>query len=231
MDILKILNESGGNVLLEDLDFFETELATGGPFDEAYVAACKSKIDELRLWLYSKDAVEDDNVDSGETQPPQAAPVGKNKRAAKSISLSLTELAPLNANPVLASMTPEEAFFRDVIALRKDKNYKTGFRRLVAKSSLIDATFIEANWSFFQPWELGAIISVKQMPEEFLEKYFGALDREKIARYQCFSEAFFIKHFSQLNAKTVLEHGKNEWRKKENMSKQLDVFLRLKGLR
>ena len=69
------------------------------------------------------------------------------------------------------------------------------------------------------------------MPEEFLEKYFGALNKDKIARYQCFSESFFMKHYSQLDATVVLTKGKNEWRKKENRSKQLDVFLRLKGVK
>ena len=69
------------------------------------------------------------------------------------------------------------------------------------------------------------------MGEDFIEKYFGALDHDKIARYQQFSEVFFMKHFSQMDYTIVLEHGKNEWRKKENRSKQLDVFLRLKGVK
>jgi hypothetical protein len=34
-----------------------------------------------------------------------------------------------------------------------------------------------------------------------------------------------------MDATIVLQHGKNEWRKKENRSKQLDVFLRLKGVK
>ncbi len=69
------------------------------------------------------------------------------------------------------------------------------------------------------------------MGEEFLEKYYGALDHAKIARYQKLSEAFFMRHFAQMDAGIVLESGKNEWRKKENRSKQLDVFLRLKGVK
>ena len=38
------------------------------------------------------------------------------------------------------------------------------------------------------------------------------------------------KHFSDFDAETVLKRGKNEWRKKENRSKQFAVFLRLKGV-
>ena len=95
----------------------------------------------------------------------------------------------------------------------------------------MDAAFIEKHFSFFKEWELNAILSVKQLGEPFLEKYFGALDHDKIARYQLFSEAFFMKHYAQMDATIVLQHGKNEWRKKENRSKQLDVFLRLKGVK
>lgn len=72
---------------------------------------------------------------------------------------------------------------------------------------------------------------MRPLKEEFLEKYFGALNLDKLARYQQFSESFFIRHFRQLDIGVVLEHGKNEWRKKENRSKQLDVFLRLKGVK
>ena len=56
-----------------------------------------------------------------------------------------------------------------------------------------------------------------------MEKYFSSLNAEKIARYQLFSEKFFIKHFSQFDAEIVLTKGKNEWRKKEKRSAQLDV--------
>ena len=65
------------------------------------------------------------------------------------------------------------------------------------------------------------------------EKYNLGLqfDKEKIARYQIFSESFFMKHYAQMDATVVLTKGKNEWRKKEKRSKQLDVFLRLKGVK
>ena len=34
-----------------------------------------------------------------------------------------------------------------------------------------------------------------------------------------------------MDAEIVLTKGKNDWRKKENRSAQLDVFLRLKGIK
>ena len=35
MEIMKILEESGNDLFIEDLDFFETELATGEGYDDA----------------------------------------------------------------------------------------------------------------------------------------------------------------------------------------------------
>ena len=95
----------------------------------------------------------------------------------------------------------------------------------------VNEAFIDQNIVFFMPWELSAILMTMNLSEAFLEKYFASLDAEKIARYQLFSEKFFIRHFSQLDAETVLTKGKNDWRKKENRSAQLDVFLRLKGIK
>jgi len=72
---------------------------------------------------------------------------------------------------------------------------------------------------------------IKQVDESFLEKYFCSLDPKKISRYQKFSESFFMHHFNQLDADLILKRGLNEWCAKENRSKQLDVFLRLKGVK
>ena len=220
MEILKILEESGKDLYLEDLDFFETELATGGDYDPAYQALCRSKIKELRAWL------------NGENDTETVQTIKKQGDTAPSgLVVGIGDLAPKEANPVAASLTPEQIIFSDIASMREVSSYKTNFKKYVAEKAEIDADFVDTHYSFFQPWELDAIISVKQMGEDFIEKYFGALDHDKIARYQQFSEAFFMKHFSQMDYTIVLEHGKNEWRKKENRSKQLDVFLRLKGVK
>lgn len=220
MEILKILEESGKDLYLEDLDFFETELATGGHYDAAYQAQCRSRIKKLRAWLRGEPA---------EDEKPQHKT--KRNKIPGGLVVGIGDLAPKASNPVAASLIPEQTIFNDITAMREGSSYKTCFKKYVAEKKEIDAAFVDTHYAFFQPWELNAIISVKQMGEDFIEKYFGALDHDKIARYQQFSEAFFMKHFSQMDCTIVLGHGKNEWRKKENRSKQLDVFLRLKGVK
>ncbi|MBR6006018.1 MAG: hypothetical protein IK064_00145 [Clostridia bacterium] len=220
MDILIILNESANEILPEDLDFFETELATGDGYDEAYIAQCRQRITELRTWL----------AGNSEDNPSGKEPA-TSKKAPGKLVMGVEALAPKELNPAAADLTPEKIILRDIAAMREDSSYKSQFKKYVASKDEIDAAFVETHFSFFKQWELDAIISVKQMPEEFLEKYFGTLDKAKIARYQQFSESFFMKHYQQLDAEIVLLYGKNPWRKKGNRSRQLDVFLRLKGVK
>ena len=56
------------------------------------------------------------------------------------------------------------------------------------------------------------------------------LNADRIATTQLFSEEFFMRHFASFKAQLVLQKGKNPWRSKENRSKKLDTFLRLKGV-
>lgn len=215
MDILEILKKSGKDLYPEDLDFFETELATGGNYNAAYQAECRALIKQIRNWQKAPAPTED---------------LAKAKGKTDGIEMDISKVAPQNANPAM-EMPKDQRLFLDITKMREDSSYKTKFKSRIKDTDFADAAFIEKHFAFFKEWELNAILSVKQLGEPFLEKYFGALDHDKIARYQLFSEAFFMKHYAQMDATIVLQHGKNEWRKKENRSKQLDVFLRLKGVK
>ncbi len=223
MDILRILHESGKDLIPEDLDMLEMELATGGTYDAPYQRQCLILIKELRAWIAGGRKRPEVDLPSGE---PEKAP---EKPKHGGVAVSLSELSPLDNGPA-ADRDPAELIRLDIASMRDVDGGKTEFKKYVAARPEIDAAFIDAHYSFFRSWELDAMLSVRQMGEEFLEKYFGALDHGKIARYQQFSESFFMKHFVQLSADIVLKYGKNEWRKKEKRSKQLDVFLRLKGI-
>ena len=223
MEILEILETRSKELIPEDLDFFETELATGEGYDAAYQSQCRARIRELRAWMNGGSQATKDGDNPQETAAP--------KKKTGGVFVDLDALAPKDANPAVSTLTPAQIIFKQITVLRGESSYKTKFKAYIAGKSEIDSVFIDTHYAFFQPWELDAIISVKQMPEDFLEKYFGALDHDKIARYQQFSEGFFMKHYSQMDPTIVLEHGKNEWRKKDKRSKQLDVFLRLKGVK
>lgn len=221
MEILEILNSAKESIYPEDLDFFETELATGD-YPSSYIAECREKIVLIRKWFRDNE-IEIAEPESDTTNLlPAREPVSK-----AALVMEQCDITPQN-DP--AEKSPTEVIFSEICVLREHNDYKSKFRKYIRESTQIDAAFIDTHYAFFQPWEMEAILTIKQLSEDFLEKYFGALDKEKIAKYQCFSESFFMKHFAQLDTALVLNKGKNEWRKKKQRSSQLDVFLRLKGV-
>ncbi len=213
MEVLDILKKNGAELYPEDLAFFEAELDTG-EYSLAYIDECKRWIREIRSW--KKQTAAQANGDSG---------VPGNAFVQKSQLVPSAQGEPQTEQEYLAKIA------RDLGQMRTASNYKTRFKQYLADHLDMDEAFIDKNIALFLPWELDAILRTRPLSETFLEKYFSSLNAEKIARYQLFSEKFFIKHFSQFDAEIVLTKGKNEWRKKEKRSAQLDVFLRLKGVK
>ena len=212
MQVLEILKKNGVELYPEDLAFFEAELDTGD-YPQEYIDQCKDLIAEIR------------------NQKKQAAKPKLKDVIPSNILVDPDKLVP-GAKP--KEKTPQERLNELTHALnqmRTAANYKTRFKQYLADHPEIDLAFIDQNIALLQPGELESILMVMPLSEDFLDKYFTSLDADKIARYQLFSEKFFIRHYAQMDAEIVLTKGKNDWRKKENRSSQLDVFLRLKGVK
>ena len=212
MQVLEILKNSGKDLYPEDLAFFEAELDTGD-YTREYIDQCKDLIAEIRNWKKqaAKQRVQDVIPSNILVDPDKLVPGVKPKEK-----------------------TPQERLAEFTHALQQMRtagNYKTRFKQFLADHQEIDEIFIDQHIALFQPTELESIVMTMPLSEDFLDKYFASLDADKIARYQLFSEKFFIRHYSQMDAEIVLTKGKNDWRKKENRSSQLDVFLRLKGVK
>lgn len=212
MQVLEILQSSGQDLYPEDLAFFEAELDTGDYAPE-YIDQCKELILQIR------------------------------QQKKQTLKQSVQEAIPSNLlvdpDRLIPGTEPREKTLEERLAdmdrairqMRTATNYKTRFRQYLTEHPEIDESFIDRHITLFEPMELEIILMTMQLSEGFLDKYFAVLDADKIARYQLFSEKFFIRHYAQLDAATVLTKGKNEWRKKENRTSQLDVFLRLKGVK
>jgi len=219
MDVLDILIKSGRDLYPDELDFFETELDTGD-YEQEYIDKCKEQIKKIRNWQNPEAPKSVKAANSTDIQKDDLSSVVK----------SLADIAPAINNPLTETLTKEQLILNDIEAIRKENSYKNKFKEYVFKNDDIDEQFMDNKYAFFEPWEMDAFISVKPVSEWFLEKYFASLDHDKIARFQYFSEEFYMKHFSEFEAGTVLKFGKNEWKKKSKRSKKLDVFLRLKGV-
>lgn len=234
MKVLQILTESADELYPEDLDFFETELATDSEYSAEYRAKCREEIKKLRIRMNSHGINECLVEKKNEENEAVSSHISDSltKTGMKENHLSQEVLGHIdNSLSAAVNMTSAEKIECEIKMLREQKYYKSMFKKYVKDNAEIDADFLEKHFLLFTQWEIDAIVSVKQLGEDFLEKYFATLDHEKIARYQLFSESFFMKHFAEMDAIIVLEHGKNQWRKKENRSRQLDVFLRLKGVK
>lgn len=213
MNILNLLTEHPESLIPEDFEFLETEIQTGD-YTELEKHHLLEKLTEVRNWM--KPSEPDD------TYRMEAAP----KKGGR-MMLNLSALLPQQQR---LPQSPEDILRQELENLRAEKHYKTLFKDYIKHTDNLTEAEIDRYFQLFTPYEIGAMVEVRQFSEAFLEKYFHVIDHDKIARYQLFSEVFFLKHFLELDVELVLK-GKNEWRKKENRSKQLDVFLRLKGIK
>ena len=232
MDIKGILKEGAGGLLDAELDMLEDELALGA-YDGAYRDECRLLIAaERKRRKMAKGSAS--SIAGGKGTDSATKGVTSSAHLPSAVSgsvlVSAESLSPFNDVKV-PEKSPFEVVSADVTVIRRAEKRKSLFREYLAKQPLIDEGLVDGHFSFFDEWEMGAILGCMQMSEEFLDKYFDSLDADCIARRQLFSEEFFMKHFNGMNADLVLNKGKNPWRAKEARSSKLDTFLRLKGVR
>ncbi|WP_201759570.1 MULTISPECIES: hypothetical protein [Clostridia] len=210
MEILAILKGNQDDLLPEDFALFRTELAVGS-YSEEYKKECLDLIKTLENW----------NKENKKAKQSRNNGVAAGK-------MNISQIVPAQN---ISQISFLEQFKADLTIMRTSESYKNRFKTYIKTHEEFDESFVDVHFNMFDSNEMGAVLLEMQLSEAFLEKYFTALDKDKIARYQQFSESFFQRHFADFDAETVLKKGKNEWRKKEKRSKQLDVFLRLKGVK
>lgn len=203
MDIYITLKEHGEELIKEDLDFFEVELATGG-YDKDYIEKCKQLINDLKKWKKTNTKKDKPTIDDG------YAKIEKKKDFSE-----------------LASEEKELLIKKKINSCRLSSSYKDKFVNLISEFK-IDEAFVDNNFVFFNQLELNELLKNIKFSENFLEKYFKLLDSNIIAEYQLYQEEFFMKHYSKMDYRIVLKKSKNLWI--NNRSSKLEVFLRLKGV-
>ncbi len=236
MDVREILRSDASGLLEEELEMLEEELAAGD-YDAAYRRECATLIESERhareVARAKAKAVVAEGDGTGGKVPGAVATSGAKAQIPHDVSPSVTvaaaSLSPYNTVN-MPQKTPYETVSADVAAIRRSDKRKSLFREYLRKQPLIDEAFLDVHLSLFDEWEMGAILDHIKLSEAFLEKYLSALNANKVATTQLFSEEFYMKHYSALDAKLVLLKGKNPWKSKEQRSRKLDTFLRLKGV-
>lgn len=227
MDIKEILQANGSQLLDEELDMLEEELA-GGEYDARYRQACENLLHSERRLRRTQNA-RAGKVTGGDGVARKRKKASLPSVVAVSAMTPEGELSPFNKVEVPVK-SAFEIVSADLAAIRRSDKRKSLFREYIAAQSRVDEAFLDEHFSLFDEWEMGVILEKKKLSEAFLEKYFDALDADHVARKQLFSEEFFMKHYAAFDAQAVLKRGKNPWRKKDKRSKKLDTFLRLKGV-
>lgn len=240
MEILHTLDTMGAELLAEDLDFYETELATGD-YSLPYQQQCLARISELRHWKSEKNAPKEKAQPNHQAPPPNDAFSKQMEQAgyewtppAVSRNILVHESTLQSSTGTNTSKTESEIFqviSSDILKMRTLDNYKTTFKQFLVNETPITQEMLEKHLDFFLPWELQMIVQTLPLEETFLENHFAVLEKGAISQYQLFSEKFFMKHFGDLWPEVVLKKGKNPWRQQGKRSKQLDVFLRLRGVK
>lgn len=247
MDIKGILTNQWAELLDVDLASLEEELATGG-YDSSYVLECNDAIWRIRRertdafrkeLLAKKESAEGSKALEPSAGMPKAKIVkepGKKPELSVNVPLSesvmavpATELSPYGTPAAQPEPTEGEKLMRQLKLIRLSAKPLDELEEYLMGSPF-DEAFIERNISVFRGAELSVVLGCYGFDEDFLEKYFNVFDADDIAKTQRFSEEFFMRHYAELDAQTVLEQGVNGWRKKGARSKKLDMFLRLKGV-
>lgn len=214
MEVLAILQNQASELINEELDLLEEEVVAG-EYDLAYrndclslISAIRKQRDVLQKRKMSQDEIETDSFSAIIHDPKQLSPFG---------------IVPTPKHSLL------ETIAHDLSAIRKRADRKSQFKAYVSSINEIDESFCDKHFDLFDDDEWTQMLSFATFSEGFLDKYFSLLDHNAIARYQRFSEKFFIKHYSDLDTTIVLNSGRNEWRQPDAMSNELKVFLKLKG--
>lgn len=247
MDIKGILANQWAELLDVDLSSLEEELATGG-YDSSYVLECNDAIWRIRRErtdAFRKELLAQKGLDEGPkaSKPATAKPVAKivkepGKKPELSVNVPLSEsvmavptseLSPYGTPAAQPEPTEGEKLMRQLELIRQAAKPLDELEKYLMGSPF-DEAFIERNISVFRGAELSVVLGCYGFDEAFLERYFNVFDAGDIAKTQRFSEEFFMRHYAELDAQTVLEQGVNGWRKKGARSKKLDMFLRLKGV-
>lgn len=215
MDIRELLLKQKNELLDVDLGCLEEELDTG-EYDRPYIEECRELIgtirDERRQTI--------DRASRGTRRREQGheseGPASKPSRLCAAASAG--------------GMTSDSNAIADIDAISANSNARELLKSYIESRPELDQPFVEQHIGSLTADAIGVFLELRVFDEAFLDRYFDVLDHAKIARFQTFSEEFFIKHYGDLNETIVLKQGVNPWKKKADRSRKLNTFLRLKGV-
>lgn len=215
MDIRELLLKHKNELLDVDLSCLEEELDTG-EYDKPYIEGCRELIGGIR--------------DERRRAVERASKLARREEQSDKSAGMLRELSCSGSDNSASGIASDSNAIADIAAISSNSNARELFKSYIENHPELDQSFVEQHIGSLPGEAIDVFLELLTFDEAFLDRYFDVLDRAKIARFQTFSEEFFIRHYDDLSETIVLKQGVNSWKKKADRSRKLNTFLRLKGV-
>ena len=208
MEVLEMLKEQGDKLTNEELKFLIDELNTGS-YSADYKEECFGIIDQIK-----KNRKHDKKE--------------KGKNTIHTVIMTPEEIKDrLDKN----ALNVEDRFFRDLEIARMTNSGDQIIEKYI-NDKLLDGDFFLKNLKKFKEPEVRKILELIELSEKQIKELFGLVPQGAIELTQKITEDFFIKHFDELDIKSLKKNKVTDWIINPSLrSKKIVIFLKMKGVK
>ena len=208
MEVLEMLKEQGDKLSNEELKFLIDELNTGS-YDADYKEECFGIIDQIK---------KNRNLSKKE----------KGKNTVHTVIMTPNEI---KNRLDKTALNVEDRFFRDLEIARMTKASDQVIEEFIG-DKLLDGEFFLKNLNIFNDVETQKIFNLIQLSDKQIDELFGVVPEGVIELTQKISEDFFIKHFDDIDIKSLKKNKATDWIIDPSLrSKKITIFLKMKGVK
>lgn len=208
MEVLEMLKEQGDKLTNEELKFLIDELNTGS-YSQDYKEECFGIIDQIKK-----------NRKHGKVE--------KGKETIHTVIMTPEEIKDrLNKN----ALSTEDRFFRDLEVARMTNSGDQVVEKYI-NENILDGDFLIKNFRKFNDSESRKILELIELTDKQIEELFTIAPHGAIEMTQNISEEFFIKHFDEIDIKSLKKNKVTDWIiNPYQRSKKIVIFLKMKGVK
>lgn len=208
MEVLEMLKEQGDKLTNEELNFLIDELNTGS-YSQDYKEECFGIIDQIKK-----------NRKHGKVE--------KGKETIHTVIMTPEEIKDrLDKN----ALSAEERFFRDLEVARMTNSGDQVVEKYI-NENILDGDFFIKNFKKFNDSEVRKILELIELTDKQIEELFAIAPHGAIEMTQNISEEFFIKHFDEIDIKSLKKNKVTNWIiDPSQRSKKIIIFLKMKGVK
>lgn len=208
MEVLEMLKEQGDKLTNEELKFLIDELNTGS-YSQDYKEECFGIIDQIKK-----------NRKHGKVE--------KGKETIHTVIMTPEEIKDrLDKN----ALSAEDRFFRDLEVARMTNSGDQVVEKYI-NENILGGDFFIKKFKKFNDFEVRKILELIELADKQIEELFAIAPHGAIEMTQNISEEFFIKHFDEIDIKSLKKNKATNWIiDPSQRSKKIIIFLKMKGVK